>query len=250
MFSRKGEAMDTYYEDILKKVENLKQDEDYDACLKILEEELSMPYIPKEYEDQLVNHYNECRSVVRQNRKAKTYDEDDIADLLNGSLDEAFLAIEQLKKSNIRNHLTEIQEYLKNEPHYLVRSFLMEAMMEQNITDEITVMIDGLEVVFTPCYIEAVMESDGVIKAIDYLREWFENEDPTFLMMCVESLVKEAYLKLPFNVDEDEALALAVAIACYVFIASENREGMEAFLQDKDLKQYAGYELLLNRHEM
>ena len=90
--------MDTYYEDILKKVENLKQDEDYDACLKILEEELSMPYIPKEYEDQLVDHYNECRSVVRQNRKAKVYDEDDIADLLNGSLDEAFLAIEQLKK--------------------------------------------------------------------------------------------------------------------------------------------------------
>ena len=66
----------------------------------------------------------------------------------------------------------------------------------------------------------------------------------------MESLVKEAYLKLPFNVEEDEALALAVAIVCYVFIASENREGMDAFLQDKNLKQYAGYELLLNRHEM
>lgn len=242
--------MDSYYEDILKKAENLKQNQEYEACLKILEEELSMPYIPKEYEDRLVANYNECRSVVMQDRKQRVYDEDDIAILLKGSLDEAFLAIEQLKKSNIRNHLTEIQEYLKEAPHYLVRSFLMEAMMEQNITDEITVDIDGLEVRFTPCYIEPPMESDGVVAAISFLRDWFENEDPTFLMMCVESLVREAYLKLPFNVEEDEALDLAVAITCYVFHAQENREGMIAFLKDHALEQHQNYELLLNKHEM
>ncbi|WP_416324748.1 hypothetical protein [[Eubacterium] hominis] len=243
--------MDSYYEDILKKVENLKQNQGYDECLKILEEELSMPYIPREYEERLIADYNECRAVIRQDdRKQTVYDEEDIADLLNGSLDEAFLAIEQLKKSNIRNHLTEIQDYLMNDPHYLVRSFLMEAMMEQNITDEITTLIDGLEVTFTPCYIEAPMESDGVVSAIELLREWFENEDPSFLMMCVESLVKEAYLKLPFNVEEDEAMNLAVAIVCYVFIASDNREGMELFLKEKSLGQYQGYELLLDKHEM
>lgn len=242
--------MDSYYEDILKKVENLKQNQEYETCFKILEEELSMPYIPKEYEDRLVADYNECRSMVRQDRTQKVYDEDDIAALLNGSLDEAFLAIEQLKKSNIRNHLTEIQDYLNNDPHYLVRSFLMEAMMEQNITDEITTVMDGLEVTFTPCYIEPPMESDGVAKAIELLRDWFENDDPTFLMMCVESLVREAYLKLPFNIEEDEALDLAVAIACYVFIASDNREQMKQFLDEKSLSQHLGYELLLDKHEM
>ena len=243
--------MDSYYEDILKKVENLKQNQGYQACLEILEEELSMPYIPREYEERLIADYNECRAIVRQDdRKQNIYDEDDIVNLLNGSLDEAFLAIEQLKKSNIRNHLTEIQDYLKDDPHYLVRSFLMEAMMEQNITDEITTIVDGMEVTFTPCYMEAPMESEGVVNAIALLREWFENEDPTFLMMCVESLVKEAYLKLPFNVEEDEAVNLAVAIACYVFIAGDNKEGMEAFLKDKSLDRYLGYELLLDKHEM
>ena len=242
--------MDRYYEDILKKVEDLKQKESFKECLSILEEELSMPYIPKEYEDQMIENYNECRSIVRSVNPVRAYDEDAIAALLKGSLDEQFLAIEQLKKSNVRNHLTEIQEYMSNQPHDLVRSFLIEILMEQNITDEITVEMDGLEVTFTPCFIENPMESDGAQDAIMMLREWFENDNPTFTMMCVESLVKEAYLKLPFNIESDEAMDLACAIACYVFRANDDIEGMQQFLKEKGLAMQGGYELLLNTHEM
>ena len=49
MFSRKGETMDTYYEDILKKVETLMKDAQFAEAYAILDEELSMPYIPREY---------------------------------------------------------------------------------------------------------------------------------------------------------------------------------------------------------
>lgn len=249
MFSRKGEYMDTYYEDILKKVENQMEDEAYQSAFNILEEELSMPYIPREYEEKLIAYYNQCRSEVNTNITRK-YSEDDIENLLKGSLEEQFLAIEQLKKSNIRNHMDAISEYLKESPHYLVRSCLMEAMMEQNITDEITTEIDGLEVTFTPCYIEAPMDSDGVIKAVEYLKDWFENDNPTFTMMCVESLVKEAYLRLPFNIEEEESLDLALAIAQYVFVANEEKEAWICFLEEKGLAQICGYELLLCKHDI
>lgn len=242
--------MDRYYEDILKKVEDLKQKEAFTECLSILEEELSMPYIPREYEDQMIESYNECRSVVRSEHPARAYDEDEIANLLKGSLDEQFLAIEQLKKSNIRHHLKEIQDYLCDHPHYLVRSFLIETLMEQNVSEELSMELDGLEITFTPCFIEPPMESDGVQDAIMQLREWFENDDPSFTMMCVESLVKEAYLKLPFNIESDEAIQLASEIACYVYRASDDLEGMQRFLEEKGLAQQGGYELLLNTHEM
>lgn len=53
MFGRKGDTMDTYYEDILKKVEMQMEQHDHQAAYQILEEELSMPYIPKEYEHRL-----------------------------------------------------------------------------------------------------------------------------------------------------------------------------------------------------
>lgn len=241
--------MDTYYEDILNKVENQIEHAMFSDAYKILEEELSMPYIPKEYEEKLIAYYNQCRSEVKQSM-TRQFSEEDIHELLSGSLDEQFLAIEQLKKSNIRNHLEDIQLYLNTKPHYLVRSFLMEALMEQNITDEFTTEIDGLEITFTPCYIESPMESDGVQKAVAYLRDWFENENPTFTMMCVDSLVKEAYLKLPFNIEEEDALDLAVAICVYVFEANEEYEALDIFLKEKGLAQTSGYELLLNEHDI
>ena len=57
--------MDTYYEDILKKVEMQMEQHDHQAAYQILEEELSMPYIPKEYEQRLIDLYNACRSELQ-----------------------------------------------------------------------------------------------------------------------------------------------------------------------------------------
>lgn len=241
--------MDTYYEDILKKVEHQIQEEDFQSAYKILEEELTMPYIPRDYEEKLIAYYNECRSELNVHSN-RSYSEEDINALLEGSLDEQFLAIEQLKKSNIRNHLTEVQKYLSAQPHYLVSSFLMEAMMEQNITEEFTMEKEGLDVTFTPCYIEPPMDCDGVIKAVGYLKDWFENDNPTFTMMCVESLIKEAYLRLPFNIDSDEALPLAQGIAGYVFAANGEVEAWKLFLEEKELAQMSDYELLLSKHDI
>ena len=250
VFNRKGDTMDTYYEDILNKVEQLIAENDIQNAFCILEEELSMPYIPKAYEDRLISLYNDCRSQINESRKARSYGEEEIGELLHGSLEEQFLAVEQLKKSNIRNHLDEIRSYLKGNTHYFVRSCLIEAMMEQNISEEFTTEMDGLEVTFTPCFVEMLQESDGVEKAVSYLQEWFESDNPTFTMMCVESLIKEAYLRLPFTIEEDEAFDLAVDIACYVFKANEDKEGLMAFLNEKGLAQSYGYELLLSKHDV
>ncbi|MEG0330474.1 MAG: DUF3196 family protein [Longicatena sp.] len=241
--------MDTYYEDILKKVEDHISEEDFQSAFKILEEELSMPYIPRDYEEKLIAYYNQCRSELRASVPIQKVEED-VATLLQGSLDEQFLAIEQLKKSNIRNHLEEIQTYLSGNPHYLVRSFLMEALMEQNITEELTTEIEGLDVTFTPCYIEPPMDSDGVVEAVGYIKDWFENDNPTFTLMCVETLIKEAYLRLPFNIESEEALSFALAIARYVFVANGEEEAWKVFLSEKELAQTSGYELLLSRHDI
>lgn len=240
--------MDTYYEDILVKVENHMKENDFSNAFKILEDELSMPYIPKDVEEKMISYYNQCRSELR-NDTSKVYHEEDIDMLLQGSLDEQFLAIEQLKKSNIRNHFEAIASYLSNHPNTLVRSLLIEAMMEQNVTDEFTTEVNGLEVTFSPCAIEMPMETEGVRIAVQYLKDWFENDNPTFTMMCVETLIREAYLRLPFNIDEEEGIAIAAGIAHYVFCAHEEQEAWKIFSAENELAQYEDYELLLSMHD-
>lgn len=242
--------MDSYYDEIVKQVRELIAQGDVKEAYAVLEDELSMPYIPKEYEDDMISLYNECRSTLQINKVERNYTDEDIAMLLMGSLDEQFMAVEMLKKSNLRNHLSEIETYLMQKPHFLVQSFLIEAMIEQGITDEMHMLYDELEVTFLPCYIEMPMDAKGANLAVLQLRDWLENDNPSFLTLCAETLIKEVYLRLPFNVDEDEATPLALAIVKYVFAAGGEKNAYEAFLVEKNLAQSDGFELLLDKHDI
>ena len=68
--------------------------------ISFLEEELAMPYIPFNVEEELIQCYNECRSELRAHTQ-KAYSEDDIEAMLAGELDEQFLAIEHVEKKVI-----------------------------------------------------------------------------------------------------------------------------------------------------
>lgn len=240
--------MDTYYEEILKEIRKLMAAGDFKEAFAILEDELAMPYIPRDSEQELVNLYNECRSELQFQQNERTYHDDDIADLLQGSLDQQFMAVELLKKSNMRNHLEEVEAYLCGKPDILVRSLLIDALMEQNISEELHTVEEGMDVTFLPCYIEPPMHASGAVIAANTLCDWFEADDPTFLKMCLESLIQEAYLHLPFNLDEDEGLPLAIAIVEYVRAAQQNEEEFETFLAEKNLAQWKGFALLLSKH--
>lgn len=240
--------MDTYYDEILKEVAKLMEQQNYQEAFAVLEDELSMPYIPKASESALVALYNECRSILKLHKVERNYGDDDIEELLLGSLEEQFMAVELLKKSNLRQHLSEVEAYLCATPHILIRSLMIEAMMEQNLCEEIHLSYEGMEITFLPSYVEQPMDSDGAKLAVVTLREWWECEDPSFLTMCVETLIKELYLRLPFNLDEDEAIPLAKAIVSYVFKASDNKEAYLTFLKEQKLTQESDFELLLTKH--
>lgn len=240
--------MEYYYEDILKQLHKLMAEHKEQEAYAILEQELSMPYIPKDVEPKLIDLYNECRSALRAQKTQRSYDEEDIEALLNGSLEEQFMAVEQLKKSNIRNHLDIIEAYLCDQPHVLVSSYLIDAMMEQKIADEIHMTYYDMDICFLPCYIEAPMRAKGAVIAANALCEWFEDEDPTFLKMCIESLIQECYLHLPFNIDEDEGIPLALSIVLYVKTAHGAQDTFDSFLKEKELQQEMGFTLLLNKH--
>lgn len=240
--------MDTYYEEIIKEVKKLMEAKNYQEAYAVLEDELSMPYIPKDSENILIALYNECRSELQLNKVERNYDDEDIEMLLQGNLEAQFMAVELLKKSNLRLHLSEIQAYLCDRPHILVRALLIEAMMEQNIAEEVHMVYEDMEITCLPCYIEAPMKAKGAQLAADTLCTWFENEDPSFLTMCMESLIKEMYLRLPFNLDEDEAVPMAMAVVSYVYRARDDAAAYQTFLEEKNLAQWSGFELLLNKH--
>ena len=95
-----------------------------------------MPYIPRQSEQELIELYNECRSELRAQKGQRSYQEADLEALLYGDMDEALMAVELLKNSNLRQHLDLIAQYLNRECPVLIRALLIDAMMEQDIQVE------------------------------------------------------------------------------------------------------------------
>lgn len=243
--------MDSYYDAIVKRVEECLQNEQYAQALTLLQEERSMPYIPREYEARFEAYYDVCQSALRERRKSgvRAKSAEEIEALLQGRVDEQLQAVEQLRSSNIRNHVDVVQKALRECPNRMVRSFLIEALIEQNVSEAFTLEQDGLTYTFVPCALPLPKESEGVQAGVLQLREWFENENPSFLAFCVETLLQEAYLRLPEDIDETEAPAAAQAVAGYVFEANGMPEAYAAFQKEKGLASRCGYELLLKKYE-
>ena len=162
--------MNSYYDTILDRVENEMKRGCFEEAMKLLEEELSMPYIPKEYEERIIAKYNLCRSQLRAQEKVRCSTVEDIGDLLKGSIDEQFQAVEQLRKSNIRNHVDEVREALRTACNDWVKAFLIEALIEQSVSEEFVMEREGLEYRFVPCALTLPGQSDGVNQAVSHLR--------------------------------------------------------------------------------
>lgn len=242
--------MEKFYETLIKEVQENIQQEKYQEALQQLEAEFAMPYIPKEFEDQMIVMYNTCKAHIQEEKGLRKHSEEDIESLLFGGIDEACQAVDLLKGSNIRKHLEVIETYLKSNPHYLIRSLLIEALVEQDIKEEIQLDFDGLDVNFTPTYVELPQQQENVVKAFTMINEFYENDNPSFLMMCVESMLKEMYFRMPFPLGEDEINSFVYAVLEYVYIANGDRESFIQFIGEKNLANDSGFELLLYRYEI
>ncbi|MEG0823879.1 MAG: DUF3196 family protein [Erysipelotrichaceae bacterium] len=243
--------MDIYYKEIINGIEKAIKDGDYKEAYGLCEDELKMPYIPKDAEDIIIRYYNECKSELDYNKSGISYSFEDIPELLKSKNAELqFMALELLKGSNIRNYLKEIEEYLNDKPNYFLRSLIIECLIEQQVNENIHLEDEDMVYDFMPCYLEPPLESDGAILAFNLLSDWFENDNPSFLKLCVDTLIKELYLKLPQNVEEDESISLAKAIVCYVFKANQDEEGYNSFISKKSLAKIGDYALLLYKHDI
>ncbi len=240
---------DGFYETLIHDVQTHMDHHEYAKAMALLEEEFSMPYIPKEYEEQLIPLYHACRSALNADKKVKSrYDEEDIETLLHGSLDEAFLGVEMLKSGNVRKHLDIVKAYLKHNPHHLIRTLLIECLIEQEVRDTFELDYDGLDISFHSEYVELPAQQDALIEAVRIVSSYYENENPIFLRMCVESMMKEMYFKMPFSLTEDEIYYFIYAILHYTYEANDDMEGFRRMIDEKKLANYSGYDLLLYKY--
>ncbi len=199
-----------YYEEILNKITEMINDNQLDQATRLIKNELDMPYIPADVEKLLHELEKDVRS--KKTSSLKLLSQEDIEEYLMGDPSMQLQAVEALNHYHARPFMGAIQHFFDGNPHLNLQSLLIETLIDQMISDEVTVERDGQTITFIPRYAEKPAETDGYNSAFKYLCEWYENEDPSFLNLCHQCLIQQCYLILPQAYEEDDALHLALSI--------------------------------------
>lgn len=199
-----------YYDEILLKIEKLINDNKEEAR-KLVENELSQPYIPKEVEEKLLNYKQE----LKESSIKKELSDEDIVEYLNGSKEKQLLAVSVLDGKNLRDYIEICNEYLKGDGFINAKVLLVDSLIRQEIGDDIYLNKDGLEFNFIPKFQLPIEESDGFISGNKFLEDHYL-KDPSKLQMAKSLLYKELMLQLPINVEDSEGIIIAKDIIEYI----------------------------------
>lgn len=217
----KVKASNTYYDVVSIYVATLKELEEFEEAIDIVVEELSMPYIPYEYEtvfnaahDELLLAKREANEgMERYNNAFSLEDMENILmkDILNEDL--LYMAIEQMEGINIRRLLPAIRIFLKDssKPSF-AKSLLIELMIDQEIDEDMILVKNGIEYDINPSYAPLVLNQEVGGTLLELLSEGIEDENPSLFCLCEQFLNYYLYLIYPKYIDEYDYRSLAAAI--------------------------------------
>ena len=204
--------MTNYYDEILTEIENLIKEGKYGDANFLVQKELNMPYIPVDVEQKLNSFKRELNYHLSDEKEIREDSLDSLLRKLKGKPKSQLAAASVLVTRNLRECLVEIKDYLSKDPCPEAAALLIEGLAEQEISDEFTLIKNGVEYTFWSDDIIPVHKSEGFLKAQSYLKDWLENDHPDFYEMAKTLLIHEVYVFLPLSYEEDEAEELALTM--------------------------------------
>ena len=221
----KKRANKTYYDVVSQLLISLKEIEEFDEAIDLLVEELSMPYIPQEYDMAFNTAYDEILLAKQEanysvEHKNQIFNTEEIATLLDKddvNTDLLYMALDQMQQLNIRSLYGSIRRFLSNikKPDF-AKTLIMEMLIEQQVDDEFEVNKQGVTYYFNPSVSPLVLAQlcyEGVGKE---LQRVLENENPALMNQCFDFFEYYLYSIYPKEIYEEEYAVLAAALHYYV----------------------------------
>lgn len=127
--------MNDYYKKTINKIKTLIDESKFDDALKIIKEEMSMPYIPKKHEDEILSCYSKILSAQKTdtNVNYELSSEQIMNSILTKDKNYIF-ALSRINTINLREWINEIEKAFDNNKDNLHDlSLVFEAMVDQSI---------------------------------------------------------------------------------------------------------------------
>lgn len=250
----KAKAKDTYYDIIAIYLNVLKELEEFEEAIDILIEELSMPYIPYQYESLFNAAYDEILLAKQEanytlESKNQIFSVDEIAVLLDKdecNEDLLYMALEQLQQLNVRLIISSIRRFLLNpNKHSFAKSMIMEILIEQQIDEDMEVNKYGIIYDFNPSYLSLVLAQDAYEGIYRLMERELEDDNPSLLAQCQEFLEFVLYSYYPKEIYDDEYGAYAAGIHYYLSVLQSMDIDMEDLEIAYNVDEYEIQEIVL-----
>ena len=189
---------------------------DKDKALKIVKEELAMPYIPALYEDRFKEIYNEL-SYKEKEAKEFILSRDKIREILETNEDKniIILAIVEMCKLNIRDFLDSIAVFFQRNIKNIYKVMVIDALRSQGVSCDFRLVNANCESIVNPSTSENVLESDAYSSLKSLLEEKIGKQDPNLLSLANENLMLYLSDIYPSKVNVNDYNLLAYYIHVY-----------------------------------
>lgn len=226
---------ENYYEKQILLIEEKIKNNLWDEAYQLVLEELSMPYIPKNFLDEIKKLESEIKSNFKLNQKINIIqDEDELKSLLQQDEMAQVKALDQMSRLNLRQYDTLVQDTFNLLSDRLFQNLFLRICIEQQLTNEYSFHSDGIEYTLIPASLCLPEESEGFEAAYILLKDWCD-KNPSLLNLCLEKLQYEALMALPISFTEDEAYDLAYQVLEEVFLQISDEKEWNAFKQEHQL---------------
>ena len=207
-----------YYDELLVSIESLINKQDFENAKKIIDDELKMPYVPMDIENKL----HEFRKLCLNDKSLNlNFNLNLLEEYLNGTKEQALIAINQLSKLNIRNYLDIIITFLNENEDDDLKGILIDIMIEQHINESITINKDDLIYEFIPSALDRPFESPCFQKSLSILNELLMSY-PSLLKMAQQLLIEKFFIALPLSYEVEESRELSLSIIQQVCILMDD----------------------------
>lgn len=188
-----------------------------EKALKLVKEELSMPYIPMNFEDKFLEIYKEVAYIEKEG-KDYNLSRDKIEEILLVEEDKnlIILAIVELCKLNIREFFDCISEFFKRDVKNIYKVMLIDALRGQGVNNEFVLINNGIEYNIIPSNCENVLESENYLEISKILENKIGHKEMNLYSNALENLMLYLSDMYPNNVEESDYMAIACSIQYYV----------------------------------
>ena len=191
--------MNNYYETCLKTIQSLISDGNRSEALQMIDEELSMPYVPQDY----LNQFELLRDSLRVDKKPHQKYFESIDEIVEGLRGNDLLqqkSLMSLERMNLRAELDDSKEILLDEklPDWIKKQILF-FLMGQNINQSVEVYVNGSKHIINIATLENPIESQAYQKCILELRDALESWNPSLLILCVAELDQRVMDSFPLS---------------------------------------------------